>query len=61
MKVNEFTAIGELTDSGKLEIFRSWECCGNRWTKNFPYDDLEAASWTPVCPSCGGFDGTLFI
>lgn len=61
MRMFESFIDGCLTKSGDLEILRTWECCGNHWTKQFLFNDLEAAAWTPVCPKCGGFDGTFFV
>lgn len=50
-----------IDDSGQLKIRRTWQCCGATWSKEIDPKDLEEVAWTPVCPKCGGFDGTFFI
>lgn len=58
MRLEEWTA----EEDGKVTIYRIWKCCGKEWYRNYPLPTtFDSLSWTPVCPSCGGFDGTLFI
>lgn len=45
---------------GEIKIKRMWYCCGETWEKELSPNDLEEVAWTPVCPYCGGFDGSLF-
>jgi hypothetical protein len=46
---------------------RVWICCGESWEKQLKLfnpldvDSIEEWAFTPVCPSCGGFDGSLFV
>lgn len=52
----------ELDEIGGVAHFNKvWVCCGHVWTKSIKWDDLEALGWCPVCPDCGGYDGSLFI
>jgi len=45
---------------GAVHFIRVWTCCGNEtWTITFKYDDLESASYSPVCRRC--FSGALFF
>ncbi len=42
--------------------YRLWACCEKEWYRKLrPSESLEDWAWTPVCPICGGFDGSLFI
>jgi hypothetical protein len=60
MRVLEYSQ--EPEDGGKILFFRKWFCCGHIWTKYIEQGaPLEEFAWTPVCPTCGGFDGVLFI
>lgn len=49
-----------IDDDGETKIRRTWACCEEIWVKTFDPEDLEQAAWTPVCPKCGGFDGSFF-
>jgi len=48
-------------EDGQCKLKRTWTCCGNIWCKEIKPNDLNEIAWTPICPKCGGFDGTLFI
>jgi len=43
------------------KVIRRWYCCGHKWQKTFEFSDLEAASWTPVCPKCEGWDESQYV
>jgi len=47
---------------GTFTIYREWICCNTNWFKTYAEGaTLEDLAWTPVCSTCGGFDGSLFI
>ena len=54
------TEESEVVD-GVVYYLRAWVCCDNVWTNKIKWDDLEALGNCPICPDCGGYDGTIFI
>lgn len=44
---------------GQTYFSRSWACCHRTWEHVFKWDDLDSASYWPICGRC--LNGSLFI
>jgi hypothetical protein len=38
---------------------RVWKCCHHEWWHIFKWDDLDAATYSPICRGC--LNGSLFV
>ena len=38
--------------NGLIYFKRVWKCSHNRWEKTFLWNDIDAASYIPICERC---------